>query len=80
MNPPTMMRLDPDTRRRMKELAVVMGPVKPLTISDVVRECVRRVHESDIKTKEKQRYERMLDECDRHFERRNRETCEAHGR
>ncbi len=53
MNPPTMMRLDPDTRLRMKELAVVMGPVKPLTISDVVRECVRRVHESDIKTKEK---------------------------
>ncbi len=55
MNPPTMMRLDPDTRRRMKELAVVMGPVKPLTISDVVRECVRRVHEIDTKTKEKRR-------------------------
>ena len=54
--PPTMMRLDPDTRRRLHELAVIMGPIKPLTTSDVVRECVRRVHETETtKTKEKRR-------------------------
>jgi hypothetical protein len=48
-------RPDPDTLRRIAELAAIMGPVKPLTKSDVVRECVRRVHESECKTKEKRR-------------------------
>ena len=48
------MRLDRDTGRRLTELAAIMGPVKPLTISDVVRECVRRVHEAETK-KEKRR-------------------------
>jgi len=46
MNRPTTMRLDPETRRRLIELAAIMGPVKPLTATDVVRECVRRVHAS----------------------------------
>jgi hypothetical protein len=55
-NTPTMMRLDPDTRRRLTELAAIMGPIKPLTLTDVVRECVRRVHLSETsKTKEKRR-------------------------
>ncbi len=47
MTTQTNMRLDPDTVRRLKELAAIMGPVKPLTTSDVVRECVRRVHEQE---------------------------------
>jgi hypothetical protein len=51
--PQLNIRTDPDTVRRLVELAAIMGPVKPLTKSDVVRECVRRVHESE--TKEKRR-------------------------
>ena len=55
--PQLNMVLDPVTRRRLTELAERMGGlVKPLPISDVVRECVRRVHESEVsKTKEKRR-------------------------
>jgi len=51
------MILDPDTRRRLTELAARWGgPVRPLTISDVVRELARRATEtSTTKTKEKRR-------------------------
>jgi len=55
MNPQTTMRIDPETRRRLQELAAIMGPVKPLTATDVVRECVRRVHSQETEKKEKRR-------------------------
>jgi hypothetical protein len=54
-NPQITIRPDPDTVRRLKELAAIMGPVKPLTNSDVVRECVRRVHETETSTKTKEK-------------------------
>jgi hypothetical protein len=55
-NSQTNMRLDLDTRTKLTELATRWSPVKPLTLTDVVRECVRRVHLSETsKTKEKRR-------------------------
>ncbi len=49
-------RLGEATDRRIAELAAILGgPVRPLTDTDVVRECVRRVYESETKTKEKRR-------------------------
>jgi hypothetical protein len=45
---------DDDTRRKLTELARLWSPVKPLSISIAVRECVRRVHENETK-KEKRR-------------------------
>ena len=55
MPPQITMRSDEDTLRRIAELAKIMGPVAPLTRSDVLRECVRRVHEIETKKKEKRR-------------------------
>ncbi len=49
------MRFDAETKARVTELAARWSPVKPLTASDVVRECVRRVHEVETKTKERRR-------------------------
>ncbi len=49
-------RLGSETDRRVAELAVILGgPVRPLTETDVVRECVRRVHFEEAKKKEKRR-------------------------
>ena len=53
MTTQTNMRLDDDTRTKIDWLSVCWGPVKPLTVADVVRECMRRVHQSETKTKEK---------------------------
>jgi len=55
MTTQTNMRLDEETKARLAELGRTWSPVKPLNASDVVRECVRRVHESETKTKEKRR-------------------------
>jgi hypothetical protein len=38
------MRFDEETTAKITELATKWSPVKPLTASDVVRECVRLVH------------------------------------
>jgi len=47
---------DEPTRSRLAELAARWSAAeKPLAISAVVRECVRRVHELEMKTKEKRR-------------------------
>jgi predicted transcriptional regulator len=52
----TNMRLDDATRDKLAKLATRWSPIKPLTLTDVVRECVRRVHETETsKTKEKRR-------------------------
>ena len=49
-------RLGPETDRQIAELAAILGgPLGPATDTAVVRECVRRVHESETKTKEKRR-------------------------
>ena len=42
-------RLPGETARAVCDLAKQWGPVKPLTLADVVRECVRRVHEAETK-------------------------------
>jgi len=34
---------------------MIMGPVKPLSKTEVVRECVRRVHETETSTKTKEK-------------------------
>lgn len=47
MPPQITMRPDEDTLRRLTELSKIMGPVAPLTRSDVLRECVRRIHEQE---------------------------------
>jgi hypothetical protein len=53
-NPQITIRPDPKTLLRIKQLASIFGPVRPLTTSDVVRECVRRVHEAETsRTKQK---------------------------
>jgi hypothetical protein len=39
---------DDDTRRRLIILARQWSPIKPLTISVTVRECVRRIFETDV--------------------------------
>jgi len=49
-------RLGDLTMRQVAELAVKLGgPVRPLTETDVVRECVRRVHSQETEKKEKRR-------------------------
>ena len=53
--PQTNMRLDEITRDKLAELAMKWSPVKPLTMTAVVRECVRRVHESETRKQEKRR-------------------------
>jgi len=52
----TNMRLDPETREKIVKLSCIWGnPVnyECMTMTDVVRECVRRVHETETKTKER---------------------------
>jgi hypothetical protein len=39
---------DNDTRRRLAILARQWSPIKPLTMSVTVRECVRRIFETDV--------------------------------
>ena len=47
---------DKATQDKLRELATLWSPVHPLPIAQVVRECVRRVHETETsKTKEKRR-------------------------
>lgn len=46
---------DEATQTKLRELAVLWSPVKPLPIATVVRECVRRVHLEETKTKERRR-------------------------
>jgi len=49
-------RLGDLNMRQVAELAVKLGgPVRPLTETDVVRECVRRVHSQETEKKEKRR-------------------------
>ncbi len=49
-------RLGDETTRQITELAAILGgPVRPLTETDVVRECVRRVHSEETQKKEKRR-------------------------
>jgi hypothetical protein len=43
--------LGSETEAKLKELAALWSQAKPLPISAVVRECVRRVHETETKTK-----------------------------
>ena len=48
-------RLGDQTMRQVAELAAKLGgPVRPLSESDVVRECVRRIHGMEIQ-KDKRR-------------------------
>ncbi len=50
------LRLTADTVRQAEELAGLFGgPVRPLSLADVVCECVRRVHEVETQKKEKRR-------------------------
>ncbi len=50
------LRLTVETVQQAGELARLFGgPVRPLTETDVVRECVRRVHELETHKKEKRR-------------------------
>ncbi len=47
---------DEATQRQLRELAALWSPVRPLPISAVVRECVRRVYDAEVsETKEKRR-------------------------
>ena len=46
---------DAETHDRLRELATLWSPVRPLPIAAVVRECVRREYERMTKTKEKRR-------------------------
>lgn len=49
------MRLDDLTLSRLQNLAAKWSQAGPLSISAVIRECVRRVHETETKTKGKRR-------------------------
>ncbi len=56
MTTQTNISTDELTRTRLAELAAHWSAVeKPLAISAVVRECVRRIHELEIQKKEKRR-------------------------
>ncbi len=55
MPPQITLRPDPDTLKRLEDLGSILGPVVPLTRSDVIRECVRRVHETETKAKTKEK-------------------------
>ncbi len=49
-------RLTAETVRQAEELARLFGgPVRPLSLADVVSTCVARVHGIETKTKEKRR-------------------------
>ena len=47
--------LGAETEAKLRELAARWSQAKPLPISAVVRECVRRVHETETKTKTKEK-------------------------
>ncbi len=50
------LRLTAETVRQADELARLLGgPVRPLSLADVVSTCVERVHSAETKTKEKRR-------------------------
>lgn len=40
-------KVDQTIRDQIAELAKLWSPVKPLTATDVVKECVRRVHQAN---------------------------------
>ncbi len=46
-------RLTPPTVAQAHELARFWGPIKPLSLADVVAECIKRVHDQESKKKEK---------------------------
>ncbi len=46
-------RLTPLTVAQAHELARFWGPIKPLSLADVVAECIKRVHDQESKKKEK---------------------------
>jgi hypothetical protein len=45
-------RLTPLTVTQASELAKLWGPIKPLSLADVVAECIGRVHQKEAKHKE----------------------------
>jgi hypothetical protein len=49
----TNMRLEDETLKMIRSLAHSWGGIKPLTNTDVVRECVKRAHQQETKRKEK---------------------------
>ena len=49
------MRLDDLTLSRLQNLAAKWSQAGPLSTSAVIRECVRRVHETETKTKTKEK-------------------------
>lgn len=46
---------DAETHARIRELAALWSPVRPLPLAAVIRECVRRIHETETQKKEKRR-------------------------
>lgn len=48
-------RLGEATLAKIDELGRMWGPVKPLTLADVVRECVDRIHRQETKEQGKAR-------------------------
>ena len=47
------LRFTPETVQKAKELAKLLGPIKPLSLADVVTECIERVHKQETKRQEK---------------------------
>jgi hypothetical protein len=45
------MRLTWATVQQARELAELWGPVKPLSLADVVAECIRRIHAQEVRKK-----------------------------
>lgn len=48
-------RMGLETQAKIDELGRIWGPVKPLTLADVVRECVERIYKQEAKKQEKRR-------------------------
>ena len=48
-------RLSKETQEKIRDLGKSWGPVKPLTMADVLRECVDRAHSLETKKQEKRR-------------------------
>ena len=55
MNDVTSIRLSEETRKQIAMLARVWGPVKPLTMSEIVTVCVQRVYLVETNKKEKRK-------------------------
>lgn len=47
------LRCTPQTVEKANELAKLWGPVKALSLADVVAECIERVYKQESKRKEK---------------------------